>query len=260
MSFISDYNKPCNIHQTHGVFILPSTTNCSKIQQIISRLFGNHGDDINFEIYATNNSIQKFLLSFELHDQEIKELISLSQNGNNVVCSDFLNNRIMMKNRYPKKYTEFATKTEPTPILIRNPNEKKEKKILKEEEITCIKLLTLMEPEKYNKIEKHFVKEDPEPEIFEGEDSWILVKLDKLSETDCDIYARIIEIMKNEYKNKIVSKSSLLYKLTNNDKKEKERLNNITWHWHPKNDHIVSENHKGLLFKLDKNIWNVKYN
>lgn len=160
MSFISDYNKPQNIHQTHGVFILPPTINCSKVQQIMSRLFGNHGDDINFEIYATKNSNEKFILSFDLHDQEIRELVSISQNGNNVICADFLNNRKMMKNRYPKKYTEFSRKVEPTPILMKNPNERKEKKMLKEGVITCVKLLSTMEPKKYEEIEKHFEKEE----------------------------------------------------------------------------------------------------
>lgn len=162
MSFISDYNKPENIHQTHGVFILPPTMNCSKVQQIMSRLFGNHGDDINFEIHATKNSNEKFILSFDLHDQEIRELVAVSQNGNNVICTDFLNNRKMMKNRYPKKYTEFSRKVEPTPILMKNPNERKEKKMLKEGEITCVKLLSTMEPKKYEEIEKHFEKEDEE--------------------------------------------------------------------------------------------------
>lgn len=195
MSFISDYNKPQNIHQTHGVFILPPTMNCSKVQQIMSRLFGNHGDDINFEIYATKNSNEKFILSFDLHDQEIRELVAVSQSGNNVICADFLNNRKMMKNRYPKKYTEFSRKVEPTPILMKNPNERKEKKMLKEGEITCIDLLSAMEPKKYEEIEKHFGKEEEDEINIEENGTIDGVKIENLHrwyQKDCKLLVSVM--------------------------------------------------------------------
>ena len=53
-----------------------------------------------------------------------------------------------------------------------------------------------------------------------------------------------------------------MYKIANNDNREKDRLNNLTWHWHNKEDRYkeVNENANGLLFKLVDNTWYIRYN
>ena len=154
ISFISHYDKPQNYHITHSTFKMSDTSNSSNVQQALSRSFGNHGDDIELTIYVSQKLKEKVIKGFELHDKQIKSLISLSQTGNthitsNIICSEYLKNLEIMDNRVPTVYNRVKNL-----ILnkVANSNKSKENKLLKSDKIKCIDVLSFMEPEKYEDI------------------------------------------------------------------------------------------------------------
>ena len=156
ISFISHYDKPQNYHITHSTFKMSDTSNSSNVQQALSRSFGNHGDDIELTIYVTQKLKEKVIKGFELHDTQIKSLISLSQKGNthitsNIICSEYLKSLEVMDNRVPTVYNRVKNLSL---NKIKNSNKTKENKLMKSEKINCIDILSYMDPEKYDDLSK----------------------------------------------------------------------------------------------------------
>ena len=147
ISFISNYSKPNNYHLTHGIFNLSDTINTANAIQTVSRLFGNHGDTIQPVIYCSQKIREKVFKGFELHDTQVKTLISLSQTGNtNVVCSDYLKELKVYKNRVSNKYNKIKGVSI---NKVRNPCKSQEEKILKNDSVKCIEYLYCVNPDKY---------------------------------------------------------------------------------------------------------------
>ena len=165
ISFISHFDKPHNYHLTHAILNLSDSVTTANATQTTCRVLGNHADDIEPVIYISQKAKEKVIKGFELHDKQIKELISISQLGNqNVKCVEYLKGIEVMSNRVPPKFTKQSIKGEIN--KVENPNRKKEEEVLRLSEIKGIKYLSFIEPEKYGSI-KEQMKEDG---LYESDD------------------------------------------------------------------------------------------
>ena len=125
ISYSSHYNKPQNWHLTAEIAKFPNNSTAAVQKQVLSRVNGNHGDDIKPLILVDYKIKEKVLYSHEMCEKQIFDCISLSQLGNIQLCSDYLDTLVYFKNRVPNNY--YKIKTFFT-NMISNPNVKKEKK------------------------------------------------------------------------------------------------------------------------------------
>ena len=152
ISFSSHHDKEDNYHLTHGIFQLGASTTVANAIQTMSRLNGNHGDNIRPVVY-TNIKLRKMVLKgFHVHDQQIKKLLSISKEGNISVrerCSEFLEEKFeVYDNHVSSKYNKVKGLSM---NIIENPNRKNEEKCLKVKELDSINYLYQIKPEDYEK-------------------------------------------------------------------------------------------------------------
>jgi hypothetical protein len=138
ISFTSHYDKPQNYHLTHGIFQLGPKTSIATAIQTMNRLSGNHGDNIRPVIYTTEKTKKDVLNGFAIHDEQVKELISISQKGNVLISSEYLETYPMFKNRHSSNYNKVKGIEK---NLIENPNKSEEEKILEKPDLDCINFL-----------------------------------------------------------------------------------------------------------------------
>jgi hypothetical protein len=221
-SFVSHYDKPDNYHLTHGIFLLNNKISVASLIQTMSRLCGNHGDDIRPTLYTTEKARSNIMNGYLTHKEQIQALMKMSEAGNVNVsiesCKDFLEKHPLFKNRVPTTYNKVkgVKKT-----LISNPNEEKEKEMLKNKKLGIIDYFCEAEPEEY-KDEKEMCdlyyysesESDDESEEEEGDeeseededniDGVDLIKLRDWIREDCNLL--ISKMIKFLYKqNKPVS-------------------------------------------------------
>lgn len=233
-SFVSHYDKPNNYHLTHGIFLLNNKISVASLIQTMSRLCGNHGDDIRPTLYTTEKARSNIMNGYLTHKEQIQALMKMSEAGNVNVseknCKDFLENHPLFKNRVPKTYNKVkgVKKT-----LISNPNEEKEKEMLKNKKLGIIDYFCEAEPEEY-KDEKemcdlYYYSESEEEEEEEKEidniDGVDLIKLRDWMREDCNLL--ISKMIKFLYKqNKPVSVDEFRMEVNYTESGEKF-LNNI---------------------------------
>ena len=138
ISFTSHYDKPQNYHLTHGIFQLGPKTSIATATQTMNRLSGNHGDNIRPVIYTTEKTKKDVLNGFVIHDEQVKELISISQRGNVCISSEYLESYPIFKNRHSSNYNKVKGIEK---NLIENPNKNEEGKILEKPDLDCINFL-----------------------------------------------------------------------------------------------------------------------
>ena len=149
-SFVSHYDKPNNYHLTHGIFLLNNKISVASLIQTMSRLCGNHGDDIRPTLYTTEKARSNIMNGYLTHKEQIQALMKMSEAGNVNVsqesCKDFLEKHPLFKNRVPTTYNKVkgVKKT-----LISNPNEENEKEMLKNKKLGIIDYFCEAEPEEY---------------------------------------------------------------------------------------------------------------
>jgi hypothetical protein len=138
ISFTSHYDKPHNYHLTHGIFQLGAKTTISTATQTMNRLSGNHGDNIRPVIYTTEKTKKDVLNGFAIHDEQIKELISISKKGNVCISSEYLETFPIFKNRHSANYNKVKGIEK---NLIENPNKNEEDEMLEKKDLDCINFL-----------------------------------------------------------------------------------------------------------------------
>ena len=147
ISYTSHYNKPHNWHLTSIIAKFPSNSTAALQKQVLSRVNGNHGDDIKPIVCVDTKVKEKVLYSHEMCEKQIFECISLSQIGNIKLCSEHLNTLQYFKNRVPNNHYKIKTISSNT---IQNPNAKKERKLLRSTD-KSIEILYTIDPSKYEK-------------------------------------------------------------------------------------------------------------
>jgi hypothetical protein len=152
ISFTSHYDKPQNYHLTHGIFQLGPKTSIATATQTMNRLSGNHGDNIRPVIYTTEKTKKDVLNGFAVHDEQVKELISISQKGNVCISSEYLETYPIFKNRHSSNYNKVKGIEK---NLIENPNKTEEEKILEKPELDCINFLCKIDTEYEEKKRKN---------------------------------------------------------------------------------------------------------
>jgi len=138
ISFTSHYDKPHNYHLTHGIFQLGAKTTVATAIQTMNRMSGNHGDNIRPIIYTLEKTKKDVLNGFAIHDEQVKELISISQKGNVCISSEYLETYPIFKNRHSANYNKVKGIEK---NLIENPNKSDEEKILEKPNLDCINFL-----------------------------------------------------------------------------------------------------------------------
>lgn len=260
ISFTSHYDKPQNYHLTHGIFQLGPKTSIATATQTMNRLSGNHGDNIRPVIYTTEKTKKDVLNGFAIHDDQVKELISISQIGNVCISSEYLESYPIFKNRHSSNYNKVKGIEK---NLIENPNKSDEEKILEKPELDCINFLCKIndeyEDEKKKNIELYgegYYKEkgesDGESDDDENEGGIIIIKRNDLkTEKQIALFNSVFkELSKN--KNKWIAKTQVL---------EQSGSQNQSWHWHKYGKHTDDENTKeGILLSKKNNRWFFRLN
>ena len=147
ISYTSHYNKLQNWHLTAEIVKFSGNESAALQKQVLSRVNGNHGDDIKPIIAVDSKIKEKVLNSYEMTEQQIQKCIELSKTGNVKICREYLDTIEYYKNRVPNnhyKIKSIVTKTIP------NPDARKEKKIIKQMK-SSIDILCTLDPEKYEK-------------------------------------------------------------------------------------------------------------
>lgn len=147
ISYISHYNKPQNWHLTGEIVKFSGNESAALQKQVLSRVNGNHGDDIKPIIAVDSKIKEKVLNSYEMTEQQIQKCIELSKTDNVQVCREYLDTIEYYKNRVPNNH--YKIKTIFTKTVI-NTNARKEKKMMKETK-SSIDILYTLEPEKYKR-------------------------------------------------------------------------------------------------------------
>ena len=260
ISFTSHYDKPQNYHLTHGIFQLGPKTTIATAIQTMNRLSGNHGDNIRPVIYTTEKTKKDVLNGFVIHDEQIKELISISQNGNICISSEYLETYPIFKNRHSSNYNKVKGIEK---NLIENPNKSEEDKILEKPELDCINFLCKINDEYEEEKKKNI-------EIY-GEEYYGDDKNESDGEDDDENEGGIIIIKRNDLKTEkqIALFNSVFKELSKNKNKwiaktqvlEQSGSQNQSWHWHKYGKHTDDENTKeGILLSKKNNRWFFRLN
>jgi hypothetical protein len=258
-SFVSHYDKPDNYHLTHGIFLLNNKISVASLIQTMSRLCGNHGDDIRPTLYTTKKARSNIMNGYLTHKEQIQALMKMSEAGNVNVsqesCKDFLEKHPLFKNRVPRTYNKVkgVKKT-----LISNPNEEKEKEMLKNKKLGIIDYFCEAEPEEY-KDEKEMCDLYYDSESEEEEENTVRVVIkSNLSSKNIEYYNKIVDELKKT-PNKYYSKQELLRKIFN---EKSSNVGNRSWFWHSEENYYNegTDNDKGLIFKYINNTWYLKLN
>jgi hypothetical protein len=258
-SFVSHYDKPDNYHLTHGIFLLNNKISVASLIQTMSRLCGNHGDDIRPTLYTTEKARSNIMNGYLTHKEQIQALMKMSEAGNVNVsiesCKDFLEKHPLFKNRVPTTYNKVkgVKKT-----LISNPNEEKEKEMLKNKKLGIIDYFCEAEPEEY-KDEKEMCDLYYYSESEEEEENTVRVVIkSNLSSKNIEYYNKIVDELKKT-PNKYYSKQELLRKIFN---EKSSNVGNRSWFWHSEENYYNegTDNDKGLIFKYINNTWYLKLN
>jgi hypothetical protein len=146
ISFISHYDKPNNYHLTHGIFILPKEICSLRTVQCISRIFGNHADDIRPIVYTSKKNINDMIKSFTTHEKQIKKLLSFSQSGNNNVCKEVLRDVEFFEDHIPKKYNTIKECRDDFNKVL-NPNKRRDEEFLNNKKLLGIDALCMLDTE-----------------------------------------------------------------------------------------------------------------
>lgn len=155
ISYTSHYSKPHNWHLTDMIAKFTSNTTVALQKQIISRVNGNHGDDIK-PIIAVDLSVkEKVLHSHELNEKQLERCITSEDVK---LCRDHIDDMIFFKNRVPKNFYKIKSISV---NLVQNPDHKKEKKLMKSSD-KSIDILNYIDPEKYKPILDEIIKRDDE--------------------------------------------------------------------------------------------------
>ena len=175
VSLISHYDKPNNYHLTHGIFLLNNQSSVASMIQTTSRLCGNHGDDIRPTLYTTEKMRNNIMNGYLTHKEQIQALMKMSENGNvNVAqqsCKDFLEKFPLFKNRVPKTDNKVKGVKK---ALLNNPNEKKEKEMLKNEKLGTIDYFYEINPDEYKEEKEmcdlYYSSDSEDEEVGEDKD------------------------------------------------------------------------------------------
>jgi len=154
ISYTSHYNKPQNWHLTAEIVKFSGNESAALQKQVLSRVNGNHGDDIKPIIVVDMKIKEKVLNSYEMAEKQIQKCIELSKTGNIQVCREYLDTIEYYKNRVASNHYKIKTIITKT---IPNPNARKEKKILREMK-SSIDILCTLEPEKYEKEKEKIIE------------------------------------------------------------------------------------------------------
>jgi hypothetical protein len=250
ISFTSHYDKLHNYHLTHGIFQLGSKTTVATAIQTMNRMSGNHGDNIRPIIYTLEKTKKDVLNGFAIHDEQIKELISISQKGNVCVSSEYLETYPIFKNRHSANYNKVKRIEK---NLIENPNKSEENEILEKPNLDCINFLCKINDE-YKQVKRKNIELYGE-EYYEDEDEGgeiiIIKRIDLKTEKQIALFDSVFrELSKN--KNKWIAKTQVL---------EQSGSQNHSWHWHKYGKHTDDENTKeGILLSKRNNRWFFRLN
>jgi len=154
ISYTSHYNKPENWHLTVEIAKFPSNSTAALQKQVLSRVNGNHGDDIKPVICVDPAIKEKVLYSYEMSERQIHNCINLSKLGNVKICKEHLDNMEYYKNRVPRNHYKIKSILTNT---IPNPNAKKERKLLRKTS-ESIEILYAIDPVKYEKQKEEIYK------------------------------------------------------------------------------------------------------
>ena len=146
ISFISHYDKPNNYHLTHSIQILSKESSSASALQSISRIFGNHSDDIRPIVYTTDKTRSEVLKGFTTHEKQIKKLLSFSQSGNNICCKEVLKDVIFLEDHIPSNYNAIK-ECKNDFNKVPNPNKERDKKFLNNRKILGIDALCMLDIE-----------------------------------------------------------------------------------------------------------------
>lgn len=252
ISFTSHYDKSHNYHLTHGIFQLGVKTTVATAIQTMNRMSGNHGDNIRPIIYTLEKTKKDVLNGFAIHDEQIKELISISQKGNVCVSSEYLETYPIFKNRHSANYNKVKGIEK---NLIENPNKSEENEILEKPNLDCINFLCKIndeyKKEKRRNIELYGEEYYEDEDEDEGGEIIIIKRIDLKTEKQIALFDSVFrELSKN--KNKWIAKTQVL---------EQSGSQNHSWHWHKYGKHTDDENTKeGILLSKRNNRWFFRLN
>jgi len=222
ISYCSHHNKPQNWHLTAILARFSNNTTAALQKQVISRVNGNHGDDIKPIIGVDFRIKEKILHSHEMTERQIQTCINLSQTGNVKICKDHLGSLEFFYNRVPTNHYKIKSiKTSTIP----NPDSKKEKKMIKLGE-TSIEILYTLNPDKYE-LPTSLIKQKEEQHVRTDENTFYLLDPEELN-MDTFQYTLADNIIKEiidrkETDNKIL-RSTVLRWLLENKKFENKSL------------------------------------
>ena len=138
MSYCSHFDSPQNWHATDVILRVTKSISCEDLKQAAARAWGNHHDDIRPTIYYNkgSNAKEKVIQTYILQNKQINSIIS----DENVNVYEHLNSLKIFDNLVNKKYVKFG---QIRGEIVKNPDGRKHKKILKENDET-MKILEFM--------------------------------------------------------------------------------------------------------------------
>lgn len=160
ISYSSHWDKKQNWHATGTILDLPNTVSASNARQTASRPFGAHGDDIINECWCPPKLQEKIIKAFELHDQQIKAILSVVKLSGveNVRVRDYLSELPLFKHLIPSKYHVVKNVTEYNNIS-KSKNQTVENKMFREDG-RVINNLVKINSDKYNTLLENISKYD----------------------------------------------------------------------------------------------------
>lgn len=206
ISFTSHYDKPHNYHLTHGIFYLGPKTAISITLQTMSRMNGNHGDNIRPVVYTTEKTKKDVLYGFDTHDRQVKELIAISTKGNICISADYLETFPIFKNRCSSNYNKVKGIEK---NLIQNPDKRKEEDILKNHNLDSMNFLCYVNDEYKEEKRKNIElygsdyydseKEDDSSDDDESSEGLgIIINKPKSETVNFNTYIKVCEYIKNK--------------------------------------------------------------
>lgn len=254
-------------HLTDMYSTFAKCTDLPEFLQITGRLCIVCNDGVPLTLHITPEDHDNLLKGYNITEEFVHRAI---QQDNSVNVREYVESLNIFKKKLPKRDLTKEVKFKVNTVNTLEEDTRNGGWVTDDKGLYILKKITTADNEKSLSVVmsdgkvlegKEIVEPEPEKKKEGESKNSKLILTENLAIISKGYSDRIINYLKDNHRNEWVSKTQCITNITEN-KKEARIINNTSWKWHSDENiyKLVSETKDGLLFKMEDNIWYVRYN
>ena len=254
-------------HLTDMYSTFAKCTDLPEFLQITGRLCIVCNDGVPLTLHITPEDHDNLLKGYNITEEFVHRA---TQQENTVNVKEYVESLNIFKKKLPKRDLTKEVKFKVKTVNTLEEDTRNGGWVTDDKGLYILKKITTADNEKSLSVVmsdgkvlegKEIVEPEPEKKKEGESKNSKLILTENLAIISKGYSDRIINYLKDNHRNEWVSKTQCITNITEN-KKEARIINNTSWKWHSDENiyKLVSETKDGLLFKMEDNIWYVRYN